>query len=146
MGSMSYTYHFMHDWTIQTAVLKTSMLAKPHTAERLQENFEEMIREHNLSDKKITVVTDGGSNITKACKLMKIDRFGCIGHIVHNVITRDLMKNSSVQILNDLMAHIRQIQRKLTYKHSELEKIHDAEQQRKMWAVLKDFKENGEFV
>lgn len=76
---------------------------------------------------------------------MNISRSGCIGHIVHNVITRDLMKNSSVQVLVDLMAHIRQIQRKLTYKYAELKAIHGAEKQREVWAALQEFTENGEY-
>lgn len=140
---ITYTYHYMNDWKIQTAVLKTAMLAKPHTGERLRENFEEMLEEYDLTNKKISVVTDGGSNIVKACKSMKILRFGCIGHIIHNTITRDLMKNTSVQVIIDLVAHIRQIQRKLLYKNAELRKIYNDEQQSRMWTLLEDFIENG---
>lgn len=142
---VTYTYHYMLDWSIQTAVLKTAMLAKPHTAERLQENFEETIREYSLSNKKISVVTDGGSNIVKACRNMNISRSGCIAHILHNVISRDLMRNTQAQALVDLMAHIRQIQRKMTYKYGELKAIHDAKRQHEMWSLLEQFKENGEY-
>lgn len=142
---VTYTYHYMHDWTIRTAVLKTAMLAKPHTAERLKENFECVVRENELTGKNITVVTDGGANVVKACRLIIINRFGCIAHILHNVISKDLMKNVSVQVLIDLMGHIKQIQRKLIYKHAELKSIHDTEQQRKMWAALEEFRENGEY-
>lgn len=140
---VTYTYHYMHDWSIRTVVLKTAMLSKPHTGERLQENFEEMIREYDLSSKRITVVTDGGSNVVKACRLMNISRFGCIAHILHNVITRDLMKNTSMHTIVDLMAHIRQVQRKLTYKHAELKAIYEAERQQELWSLLEEFEENG---
>lgn len=140
---VTYTYHYMHDWSIRTVILKTAMLAKPHTAERLQKNFEEVIREYELSDKKLTAVTDGGSNVKKACELMKLSRSGCIAHILHNVITRDLMRNTSVQAIADLMAHLRQIQRKLTYRHAELKAIHDAERQQELWTLLNEFEDNG---
>lgn len=143
---VTYTYHYMQDWTIQTAVLKTAMLSKPHTGERLREHFEEAIQEYELSEKKITVVTDGGSNIVKACRLMNIWRMGCIGHIVHNVVTRDLMESPAVQELIDFMAHIREIQRKLTYKHAELKTIHDTEKHKEVWAALEEFQENGKFT
>lgn len=56
---VTYTYHYMCDWTIKTAVLKTAMLAKPHTGERLKESYDKMIEEYHLNEKKITVVTDG---------------------------------------------------------------------------------------
>lgn len=140
---VTYTYHYMDSWTIKTAVLRTAMMAKPHTAERLLYDFEETIREYKLTEKKLTVVTDGGSNVVKACRLMNMNRAGCIAHILHNVISRDLMKNSSVGQIVDLVSHIRQIQRKLTYKHAELKAIHDEERQKEVWTALEEFKENG---
>lgn len=142
---VTYTYHYMHNWAIKTAVLKTSVLARPHTGERLKEDFEETIREYQLSNKKLTAVTDGGANVKKACELLYLYRSGCIGHIVHNVIMVDLMKNTAVQVIVELWAHIRQIQQKLTYKFSELKSIHDAENHEEAWRFLLEFQENGDY-
>lgn len=56
------------------------------------------------------------------------------------------MKNTSVQVITDLMAHIRQIQRKLVYKHAEIKQIHIENEQERIWILLSEFQQNGKKI
>lgn len=143
---VTYTYHFMDKWTIQSAVLKTACFDHPHTGARIKSDLENTLHEFGLSNKMITAVTDGGTSLINACNLMNIRRNGCINHAIHNLITTDLMgKKTPFAPLRDLMAKLRMTHYKLTYKHRELKVIDDELRQQKMLDVIQKYTEIRKF-
>lgn len=110
---IGYTYHFLNkDWEIKTAVLKITALQRPHTGERIRDNFQETLREFGIAHKRISVVTDGGSNVIKCAELLQIKRAGCVTHAIHLLITTDLLKHTSMEGIRQLLAKLRAIQKK----------------------------------
>lgn len=74
------TYHWMHDFVLRNMSLKTEAFPHPHTGEDIRTAFELLLMEFKLTDKTILAVTDGGTNLIKACKLLKLDRLPCVSH------------------------------------------------------------------
>lgn len=140
---ITYTYHFIENWKMKTAVLKTASFRHPHTAERVKEDYENTLAEFNVLDRKLTVVTDGGSEMKKAAELLEIYRFYCLGHLVHLLIRKDLLKHDQMQPLRDLGLKMRKIHRKLMYRHEELRELNDANLQMKILDLMKEYKEIG---
>lgn len=89
---IGYTYHFLsQSWEIKTAVLRITALQRPHTGERIKDNFRETLTDFDIAHKKISVVTDGVSDVKKCAELMNLKRAGCISHMVHRLITADML-------------------------------------------------------
>jgi hypothetical protein len=83
----------MHD-----VVLRTVVFHEQHTGENIHAVWLETQRMFNLEDKHIIYITDQGSNVVKACKLLGVDRFGCIAHGLHNLIMVDGIGKSDIAI------------------------------------------------
>lgn len=62
---ITYTYHFIENWSMRTAVLKTSSFTHPYTSKRIKDDFESTMAEFNVLNKRISVVTDGASTMKK---------------------------------------------------------------------------------
>lgn len=146
LAYVTYSYHFMKNWEIKTAVLKTGAFPHPHTGQRLKEDFEETLTQFQLREKIITVVTDGGSNVKKASELLRIYRANCISHATHLLISCDLLKHDDMEELRELFSKLRQIQAKLVYKYNEMKEIDTSDKQQKVIAAIKEYAELGKFV
>lgn len=78
---IGYTYHFMDEnWEIKTAVLKVGSLQRPHSGEKIKNDFQRTMSTFKLERKRISVVTDGGSDVVKASELLNVHRSGCISY------------------------------------------------------------------
>lgn len=138
---VTYTFHFMADWSMHSAVLKTALFDRPHTGVRVKADLEKTMKEFGLLNKNITAVTDCGSSLISACNLMNFERFGCINHAIHNLITVDFLKSKDVDIkpLKGLIEKLKLTQYKLTYKHRELQAFDDEKRQQKMLDVIEQY-------
>lgn len=142
----TYTYHFMENWKMKSVVLKTAHFPRPHTGERVKEDFEATLAEFNVLNKRLSVVTDGGSEMKKAAKLLKLYRFHCIGHILHLLIRVDLLQNDGMAPLRDLQDKLRKIHRKLIYKHEQLSEIENEATRKKIMNILEEHREMGKSI
>jgi hypothetical protein len=104
----------MHD-----IVLRTVVVHEQHTGENIHAVMLETQRMFNLEDKKIIYITDQGSNVVKACKLLGVDRFGCIAHGLHNMIMVDGIGKSD--IATGIIEKVKSLIKTFTYKTTFLE-------------------------
>lgn len=86
--------------------------------------------EFKLTDK--TAVTDGGTNIIKACRLLNLKRLPCVAHSLHNIIMEDLMKSEELVYFRTIISKVKKLLKALTYKSADLEDLYDAEQDKKI--------------
>lgn len=143
---IGYTYHFLNEnWEIKTAVLRVTALQRPHTGERIRDNFQQMLKEFGISHKRISVVTDGGTNVIKCAELMNVKRAGCISHSIHLLITTDLLENPSFEKIRNLLDKLRAIQRKMIYKYDELKQIDNQQKNKNLFELMQRFAQMGNF-
>lgn len=143
---IGYTYHFLNkQWEIKTAVLKVTALQRPHTGERIRDNFQDTLNEFEIAHKKISVITDGGSNVKKSAELMNVNRAGCISHSIHLLISTDLMKHTSMEQIRNLTDKLRKIQRKMLFKYDELKALDTLQKNSNLIDVMQRFAQMGKF-
>lgn len=143
---IGYTYHFLDkNWQIKTAVLKVASFQRPHTAERIRDNFIATLNEFEISEKKISIVTDGGSNMIKSARLLNVKRAGCISHAVHLLVTKDLLKHDEMGEIRDLLTKLRAIQCKMVYKYEEMKSLDREDKTLKLFDALQRFSDMGIF-
>lgn len=143
---IGYTYHFVDtNWEMRTAVLKVTAMQRPHTGERLKDNFQETLNEFGLSHKNISVVTDCGSNVIKCARLLNVNRAACVTHGIHQLITTDLLKDDSMGEITNLLNKLRAIQGKLLYKYEELKLLDSQQKNQCLIDLMQRFAEAGNF-
>lgn len=147
LGYSTYTHHYINDrWVLKHRILKTSNIEGRHTAERIRDEFENMTKEFEISDKHIVCVTDKAANMKKAVRLLNRKHFPCIGHKVNLVIRKDLMGAPDMQPLRDIVSKIRKIQKKLLYRHSQLKEIDDNDKQTKLLLLIEQMSETEQAI
>lgn len=142
---VTYTYHFIENWSMKTAVLKTGSFSHPHTSKRIKEDFEATLAEFNVLNKTISVVTDGASSMIKASELLAVYRFNCVGHIIHLLFRKDLLTHANMESLRDLKKKLQKIHKRLMYKHENLRALNEDNMQQKILNLLEEFNEMGTF-
>lgn len=141
-GFNTYTHHYVtDDWRIESRVLKTSLFDCSHTGQNLCDDFKGATTEYGLSNKKITCVTDSAANMVLACRLSGNRRIPCIAHKINTLIQRDLMNHPDVQPIQKLLKKIRDGQNKLMYRHGELQKLRNDDNQKKFALLMSELSE-----
>lgn len=124
----TYTHHFINDdWRLDSRVLKTSLFGGSHTGQNL--DFNRMVADFGLQNKKIVCITDSASNMVLACRLIGNNRIPCIAHKANSLIQKDFMADDSSQIIRDLLSKVRKGQKKLLYRHEELKSLRNEDNQ-----------------
>jgi len=117
---MSVTLHFCSpEFQLHSLVLRTAVFSKAHTGVNIQAELEHVCEQFGLHDKKFVYVTDQGSNIVKACRLLGVERYGCMAHGLHNLIVVDGI--SKCAELQELIVKVKDAVKTFTYKTSFLE-------------------------
>jgi len=117
---MAVTVYFCSsDFRMHSVVLRTAVFSEAHTGYNIQAELENTCDQFGLQDKKFVYITDQGSNVVKACKLMGVERYGCVAHALHNLITVDGV--SKCPELQALIAKVKNIVKTFTYKINLLE-------------------------
>lgn len=144
---ITYTYHYMsNSWQMQSVVLEVAKFEHPHTGKRIEQNFKNLLSEFHLTAKSITVVTDGESSIAKACRDLKLNRLHCIAHCIHLLLCKDLLKNAISDCIVKLLDKLRKINTALIYRHEELKKYYDEQQQKQLFNAVTEFAEAEEIL
>ena len=65
-----------------SCLLRTAYLVEDHTGENIKESLLDKLHEWNLCETKVVAITtDSGSNIKRACSLLKWSRLSCFAVI-----------------------------------------------------------------
>lgn len=118
---ITFTLHFCtSDFTLHDLVLRTVVFPEAHNAENIKKAINETFEMFDLKEKIVIFTTDQGSNIVKACKLAKIERFGCVAHGLHNLITVDGI--GKCEVVKNIVDKVKDIIKVFTFKTSMYEK------------------------
>lgn len=142
---MTFTMHWMSptETQLRSCTLQTSFLPHPHTADNIIAELKKVLIQFNLNNKIITLVTDGGTNMIKAAKDMKVERLSCVAHGLHNLVMVDTL--SKIPDVNNLIIKARTIVKILAFKTQEFEKVKEILQQEDINNIL-DSAENLEEI
>lgn len=135
---ITYTFHSVTvDWKLHSRILKTAMFEHPHTAYRIEENFNEMIKEYELQNKEIISVVDGGANVNLTVDNLGFVKIKCIAHSINRLIQHDLLqKGEGIDDVKNLILKLRKIQKNLLFSYGELTKIANVERQKQIFEML----------
>ncbi|XP_055709049.1 E3 SUMO-protein ligase ZBED1-like [Phlebotomus papatasi] len=128
------TLHFIAaDMQLINVTLSTQSIHGSHTGENLSKEIEKVLMDFNLLGKNLIFVTDGGSNVIKATRLLGYQRQPCIAHALHRLVMKDLMEDQRIVRLKEIVSTLKGIYRALSSKKPELEKMFKAKENEKMW-------------
>lgn len=143
----TYTFHQIgDDWSLKSRVLKTSLSDSPHTAQNICDEFNHVVNEYQLNDKKIVCITDSAANMVAGCRLIGNHREPCLAHKANTLIQKDLMSNATVKEIPALLAKIRAGQKKLMYRFEMLQQIRDEDNQNQYALLLNEISQLEEVV
>lgn len=119
---VSYINYWIHwinnNFEMQKLCLGIKQFPHPHEGPLIADAFNAIMAEFNLTNKIILAVTDSGSNIKLACRLLKLEREACLCHNLHLLVATDLIKNhSSMEPIRALIKRMKEIKKALIYKH-----------------------------
>lgn len=133
---VTFTCHWMIDYKLKSVTLKTEAFPHPHKGDDIRNAFQQLLAEFKLMDKTIIAVTDGGTNIIKACRLLNLKRLPCVAHSLHNIIMKDLMKSDELVNFRTIISKVKKLLMALTYKSADLEDLYDTEQDKKISELI----------
>lgn len=100
-----------------------------------------MTEEYGLSGKNIVCVTDSARNMILACRLIGNKRVPCISHKANTLVQTDLMTHETAEPIRKLLKKVRDGQNKLIYRHGELQKFRDEDNQKKFALLMTELSE-----
>lgn len=144
---ITFTYHCIDNaWKTHSFVLKTTLFADSAIANNIQNEYLKVISEFGLESKKISLVTDSGSNMLSACRRLDSPSHPCVAHKVHNLITNHFLKDDEMTPINELVTKLSNVQTALLYSHSELEEEFAQNQKEKYLKFLLECVDFGKCV
>jgi hypothetical protein len=145
LSYVTYTYHYMDsEWKMNSRILRTGRFDRPHTAERIRDDYLATIAEYGIDKKHVVCVTDGGANVKKSTELLNLKRFACVAHSINNLIQNDLMRSDKMTELSNLITKLRKIQRTLIYKHTHLKQVYEDDRYKRIIALLDECSETDD--
>lgn len=138
---ISYINYWVHwinnDFEIQKLCLGIKRFPHPHEGQLIADPFNCIVNEFGLSDKNFVGVTDSGSNIKLACRLLNLEREPCLCHNLHLLVAYDLIKkHPSMKPIRDLIIRMKVAKKALIYKYEDLQKIHDQEYNKRLLHLI----------
>ncbi|XP_011859528.1 PREDICTED: uncharacterized protein LOC105557016 [Vollenhovia emeryi] len=104
------------------------------TGKNISDEINDVLQAFGLQGKQITAVTDAGSNVVLACKLLKMKHHKCLGHGVHNLITADGLKRTDR--LEEIVKKAKKIVKTVRYRAPELEAEFDKQQRQLLTDIM----------
>ncbi|XP_013860010.1 zinc finger BED domain-containing protein 1, partial [Austrofundulus limnaeus] len=91
---ISFTVHYIADWSLKSSCLQTSFFPEDHTGENIASGLKQFLQEWKLDEaKQVCLTTDSGANVVKAVALNKWTRLSCFGHNLHIAVERSMRDN-----------------------------------------------------
>lgn len=111
---LSLTVHYITPtWNLQSFCLRTIYLPQSHTGENIAAMLRNVLREYNIQlENCVSITTDSGSNMVKACKELPMVRIPCFGHILHNSICTSTKQDKVTETLKGVRSVV------TTFSHS----------------------------
>lgn len=105
-------------FNLHTVSLATEMFARPHTGKRIADKVEDLLTSSQLGDKNLVFITDHGPNVMcSSDKYEKvIQHIGCLGHSIHTIFTKDVVKMDEFKEVAGVLQKIRRTHGALVYK------------------------------
>ena len=123
---MSLTVHFIDgNFTLQSKCLQTLEVPHDHNAASLKDVISTMFSNWKINDKVCGGITDNGSNIVNAFRLLKIDHFPCIAHTLQLAVNKGLRVVRVQRIIGRCKSIVSHFKRstKETYKLREKQEL-----------------------
>ncbi|CAI6371303.1 unnamed protein product [Macrosiphum euphorbiae] len=93
---LTVTCHFIDkDYKIHCTVLSTNKMDINHTSENIATEINLIIKDWDIVNKVVTIVTDNASSMIKACQILKIRHLPCFAHTL-NLVVQDSLKLKEV--------------------------------------------------
>lgn len=125
---MALTCHWWdaRDENLSSAVLDCHRIQGRHTAERIQEEAEQVLQRFGIREKVLAFITDNGSNIRKAVKSMGIERISCYAHLLNLVATESFKAVPELQEVRDKVSRVVKLTRQSTNAKEKLDQIQES--------------------
>jgi hypothetical protein len=93
---LTVTCHFIdNDYKMRCTVLSTNKMDINHTSENIATEINLIIKDWDIVNKVVTIVTDNSSSMIIACQILKISHLPCFAHTI-NLVVQDLLKLKEV--------------------------------------------------
>lgn len=84
------TAHYFVDWQFKFSLLGCFECEERHTAEYIRDKLTNLLKDWEINEKVVMVVTDNAANMKAAIRLLRIDHFHCIAHTLNLVVRAGL--------------------------------------------------------
>lgn len=93
---LAVTAHFIDSkFEVQSVLLDCASFGESHTSSNLAQEIRRIIKEWNLENKVLLIISDNAANVKRAIKEeLKLKHFGCYAHTI-NLIAQDALKQIS---------------------------------------------------
>ena len=86
---MSFTVHFVQDWSLTSFCLDTVPLFEDHTGQNICDAFQDILDNWKLDPRKlVATTTDNGANYVAAFQILDWMRVSCFGHNLNLAISK----------------------------------------------------------
>ncbi|CAF3610042.1 unnamed protein product, partial [Rotaria socialis] len=114
------TIHFLDsNLKLHRYSLKTQPFDDAHTGEKIKDLISTVLSGYDINQNDVIIVSDKGSNMRKAGKLLNVVHVFCIAHGIHNLLMKDCFPK--MQRVSEILNKVQAIINKLRYRQHELE-------------------------
>lgn len=140
---INYWIHWIDDaYVMQKLCLGLKRFPHPHEGKLIALEFNRVMESYNLGNKTFLPVTDNGSDLKSACKILQLEREPCLCHNLHLFVATDLITGFvPLQPIRDLIHRMKDINRALIYRHEQLKKINDDEYNKRLYHLVSSVKD-----
>lgn len=132
---------FMVHENLSSHTLGTEKFEKPHTHDRIAELVNNKMEHFNLDDRLLLVTTDQGPNVVASFRKIKngVVHFKCKGHEIHSVLTKDILKASDYNVVENVLKKVKKAHGSLVYQLYKLKEIHQRLNHKEILECLDNF-------
>ncbi len=120
---VTFTAHFIaDDWQLVSRLLQTRVMNENHTAANINELFQAVAQEWQLTTTKLVIVTDNAANMIAATQLGNFAHVRCFAHTINLAAQRALKLPSVTRLLGRIRKITGFFHRSTTANHALMEK------------------------
>lgn len=145
---INHVVHFLDEkFAMKTFTLKTEIFPHPHTGLKISKNILSTLKEFGLENRKVIAVSDNGANVIAGIRMAKIHRLPSAAHNLYLFISKECLKADNFSAITILISKLKTVFKAvIMYRHDELSKIFEQEQQCDLLKLLKSATETFEML
>ncbi|CAF3328276.1 unnamed protein product [Rotaria sp. Silwood2] len=124
--------------------LKTQPFDEAHTGEAIKDIVSDVLTEFGVNPNNVIVVSDKGSNMRKAWRLLNVIHIFCVAHGIHNLLMKDCFPN--MHYVSEILDKVQLIINKLRYRQHELENEYFQSSEKKYNDLFLSINKAGEII